>query len=871
MRETPDPAASRSAPGSAAGSAARSDQRDDLVEQLRPGGQGEPRQPLRRAAAHSATLLVFFVSGALALVYQVAWVRAITLQLGSTTLAVSTVVATFMGGLALGSAAAGRWGDWARRPLLVYALLEAGLSVYALATPLLIRTVLPALGDAAALTGDSMVLLSLFRLLVSALLLLPPTVLMGATLPVLARSWASTRDWRGQQGDGAFGTGLLYSANTLGAFAGTLVVGFLLLPTLGLRGTVLWTASLNLVVALVAALIDRAMPALAPAPAAPEPRHPRRRLRFAALPLAVGLTAFGALVCEVAWTRLIAMVSGGSVYAFTIVLAIFLAGLGLGAVAISLMTRSERFEPRRLFCVLAVWAAALVAISYLVALRLPAMFVDLFVWLAVDVHPERTVAITFLLVAAVLLPPTLAMGGLLPLAARLWVVSPERTSLQVSGIYVANTVGSVLGSLIAGYLLIPWVGIRGALAVAVCAQAAGALALALEDGQVDGRGSRLPRWLAGPIVITVVTMAQPWPAHLMASGVYDKAYLRRPATARQLALRVERDTELLYYRDGLTATVTVTRDRSSPNADLYISTDGKIDGSSHFDMPTQRLAAHLPLLLHPDPLQVGVIGLGTGCTAGSAALHPVKVTVVEIEPAMVEGARWFAEDNHGVVDDPEVTLRVTDGRLFLRLHPSQLDVVVSEPSNPWLAGTTDLFTREFFELAKGSLRSGGIFAQWLQIYGLAPETLRLLLRTFDDVFPYTYVASTLLDSDVLLLGSETSLDFDPARIQARTTESITADLADPRVDVHDVWSLLARVRLGPEEVVALADSGPLNTDDLPYVAYRAPLELFERTVTANRDLLESYDRHVVADALAAGDELRALLVEAWETFVASDR
>ena len=814
----------------------------------------------------AALLVVFFVSGGLALIYQAGWVRAITLELGSTTLAVSTVVATFMGGLALGSAAAGRWGDRTRRPLLVYAVLEVGLSLYALATPLMIRSVLPALSDGATLLADSIVKLSILRLVVAGVLLLPPTILMGATLPILARWWALRRS-ASAPGDGALGAGLLYSANTLGAFAGTLAAGFLLLPTLGLRATVLWAGSLNLVVALVSLLLDRAAAPLPTAVAGSRERFGGEPpIRLTGSTLAIGLTAFGALACEVAWTRLIALVSGGSVYAFTIVLATFLGGLGLGAAAVSLAGRAERFDPRQAFCVLAVWAGALVAMSYLASLRLPALFVDLFGRFRVDEHPERAVIVQFLLVAMLLLPPATAMGGLLPAAARLRVVTPERTSHEVSGIYVASTVGSILGSLFTGLLLIPWIGIRGSLAIAVCSQIGGALALA-HEGRLAGGASRLPLRLAAPIALTVITLAQPWPADLMTSGVYDKAHLRNPGSARQIELRVERGTELLYYRDGLTATVTVTRDRRSPDADLYISTNGKIDGSSHFDMPTQRLSAHLPLVLHPAPRQMCVIGLGTGCTAGSAALHPVQVTAIEIEPAMVEGARLFAAHNHGVVDDPNVDLRVTDGRLFLRLNPGRLDVIVSEPSNPWLAGTSDLFTREFFELARGSLRDGGIYAQWLQIYGLAPETFRMLVRTFDDVFRYAYLASTLLHSDVLLIGSDTPLDFDPARIQARLTDAIAADLADSRVGIDDVWSLLARVRLGPEEVGSLGDSGPLNTDDLPYVAYQAPLEMFRETSIDNRHLLEAHDRDVVADAIGATDQQRALLVSAWRQFL----
>ncbi|HVS12708.1 MAG TPA: fused MFS/spermidine synthase [Thermoanaerobaculia bacterium] len=823
------------------------------------------RRPVTLDRVHDgAVLLLFFLSGALALVYQVAWVRALTLELGSTTLAVSTVVATFMGGLALGSAAAGRWGDRAVRPLFWYALLEAGLSVYALATPALLATLMPFAGDLASGVAERIVLLSLLRLGIASAVLLAPTALMGATLPLLARHWA------GRRGDGALGMGLLYSVNTLGAFLGTLAAGFVLLPTLGLRSTIAWSGWANLLIALCAGALAALSPPLDSHAALAAPGvQPPRPGRTATLPWAVALTAFAALACQVAWTRLVTLVAGGSVYSFTVVLGTFLAGLGIGAWMAALVARSGRVEARGLFCGLALLSAALVGVSYLVALRLPGLFAVLFGRLDVADHPQRAPALQFLLAAAVLLPPALAMGGLLPAAARLRVVSPRRTAHEVSVLYVANTVGAIVGSLAGGFVLVPTIGIRGTLALAVTAQAIGALVVAVEGRLVGGR-SQVPAWAAALSLVAGLALIPPWPSHLMAAGVFDKAELRQAERAGELRTRVARGTQLLYYRDGLTATVTVTRDRASRNADLYISTNGKIDGSSHLDMPTQRISAHLPILLHPDPRTVCVIGLGTGCTAGSAALHPAAVTVVEIEPAMAEGARFFAADNHGVVDDPDVDLRLTDGRLFLRLRPDQFDVLISEPSNPWLAGASDLFTREFFELARDALRERGIYGQWLQIYGLSPDTFRLLVRTFAEVFPHSYLASTLVRTDVLLIGAKAPLAVEPEGIARRMAGPVAEDLADPRVGVHDVWELLARIRLGPNEIAALAGAGPLNTDDLPRVAYRAPLERYQSTRDANWELLQRHDRGG-ADWLHATAGDRELLEAAWRRVLQAGR
>jgi len=254
----------------------------------------------------------------------------------------------------------------------------------------------------------------------------------------------------------------------------------------------------------------------------------------------------------------------------------------------------------------------------------------------------------------------------------------------------------------------------------------------------------------------------------------------------------------------------------------------------------------LPLLLHPSPQNVCVIGMGTGTTAGSASLHPVKrVTVVEIEAAMVEGALFFRKENHAVHENPKVDIRITDGRLFLRLHPRAFEVVLSEPSNPWLAGNSDLFTLEFFQLGARALRDGGIFAQWVQLYEIAPENLQTIVRTFSRIFPHVYLALTIPDTDILLLGSKNPFPLDLERARRRLTQQdILDDLADPRVGIRSIYDLASRILMGPDEVRRFVGSGPLHTDDLPVIAYNAPKDLYRNTRKANMSLLTDYARGI---------------------------
>ncbi|MFQ5656673.1 MAG: fused MFS/spermidine synthase, partial [Candidatus Methylomirabilales bacterium] len=764
---------------------------------------------------------------------------ALTLEFGSTTLAVSTVLTVFMGGLALGSWLAGRWVDRFVNPLTRYGAIELGLALYVFLTPPLFRYVLPLFGLVGAKVGNNIWAISLLRFLVAAGLLLPPTMLMGATLPVLSRFYAL---WKRDAGRGA---GLLYGINTLGAFVGTLAAGFLLLPRIGLSWTLFSTAGCNLILGLVAFFVGKRVensegPASSPVASSV--------VQSSAVPapmilLAVAFTGFAAMACQVAWTRVMTLVIGASVYAFTVVLSTFLAGLGLGAAGVAMFVRSAPSRARIVFYGLALSAAIMVSLTSATFQHLPPFFLKLYWSWNLALQFDKVSQAQFLIAAAVMFGPALIMGGLFPAAARMVVQDPRQTGEKVGHLYAWNTVGSIYGSFTAGFILIPLLGIRITLLVAVAAQCAGAVVSVL-----GGDKKHTAKLVGGGAVVLLLVMllTPPWHQHLMTSAMHYYASSYHAKGAEDLKAQLERQERLLYYRDGLSATITVTQDLRSRNRDLYIATNGKIDGSSHFDMPTQRLSAHIPLLFHPDPKDICVIGMGTGVTAGSASLYPVqRVSVVEIESAMVQGAKFFQKHNHAVHDSPKVNIRITDGRLFLQLHPRAFDVVVSEPSNPWLAGTSDLFTVEFFELGARALREGGIFVQWVQIYQMAPENVRTIVRTFARVFPHVYLVSTIPDTDIVLLGSKHPFPLDLGRAHRRMKQrEVYQDLTDPRVGIHSIFDLAARFRMGPNEIRYFVGPGPLHTDDLPIIAYNAPKDIYRDTRKENMDLLARYARGI---------------------------
>jgi spermidine synthase len=558
---------------------------------------------------------------------------------------------------------------------------------------------------------------------------------------------------------------------------------------------------------------------------------------------AVALTGFAAMVCEVSWTRLLTLVLGATVYTFTVVLSTFLAGLGLGAACVAAFLRAAPSKARIVFYSLALAAALLVSLTSAVFHHLPSLFLKLFWAWDLKTHFDKVLQTQYLISAAVMLIPALIMGGLFSAAVRVVVRDHHEAGRRVAKLYAWNTVGSIVGSFAAGFVFIPLLGIRGALLVALSTQCAGAMVSIVES---DKRHHPKLVGIAVSVFLFAMVLTPSWDRQLMTSAMHYYAGKYNEMGTERLGTKLKQEEELLYYRDGLSATVTVMRDRRSKNRELYIVTNGKIDGSSHYDMPTQRLAAHLPLLLHPGPQNVCVIGMGTGITAGSASLHPVQhVTVVEIEAAMVEGAKFFREENHAVHENPRVDIRVTDGRLFLRLHPRTFEVVISEPSNPWLAGTSHLFTLEFFQLGAQALRDKGIFAQWVQLYELAPENLQTIVRTFARVFPHVYLALTISDTDILLLGSQRPFPLNLELARRRLTHrAIHEDLADPRVGIRNIYDLASRILMGPEEVRRFVGSGPLHTDDLPVIAYSAPKNLYRNTRKENMRLLTRYTRGI---------------------------
>jgi spermidine synthase len=789
-------------------------------------------------------ILAFFVSGASSLMLEVVWSKALGHVLGNTLEAITTVVASYMGGLALGASWAGRAGLGQKRPVLAYGVLEIGIGLFGILSPFLIRALDGPLGAAYATFGATSPAYAAIRFLATFGLLLVPTTMMGATLPILV-------SWGVRRADLARVLGTLYAVNTAGAVAGTLLAGFVLMPTLGLTRTALAAGLTSLTLGAIMALLDRRLPAETRAPAAPEarPARPagatpgaavadpggtgRARLMLLLFALSGGVS----LATQIAWSRVGAILLGSSVYSFTLVLATFLVGIAAGA-ALVVPWITRRGATWRLFAVLQ-WIAA-AGVLYASIRIADAPWSLLANVIAANGRVRWLWVQEILLLAGFMLPACLAFGAIFPVATRLSALPGDTPSHTTGRAYGWNTLGTITGSLLAGFLLVRALGMHGTLvATAAIALAIGFVAWFAAPAARPRRRSSIPEGapiaaLAVPALVlasfvVAAFFAPPWNRGLLAIGVFrplvagSAEQAMTPAAARQTLREQMAMEELLSFEEGRQATVTVHRTKTEPPI-IAIRVNGKTDASTSIDMQCQILAGQLAMMWAADSARVAIIGYGSGVTVGSALTHPLRsADVIEIEPAVLAADRFFRPYNHDPLSDPRLTLHVEDGRTFIARSRVPYDVIISEPSNPWLAGVNNLFTVDHYRMVERSLAPAGVFCQWIQLYEMSSETLASLMRSVQLVFPR---AQTFLSTrDLLIIATKDGRPLDIPHVARRLARpEVAADLA--RIEVRTPADLVA-LHLGDlSAMVSTLPETPLNLDDRPYVEYRAPIDFY---------------------------------------------
>ena len=804
-----------------------------------------PARIVRAAPLPAWAVVCFFVSGAAGLLYEVVWSKEFSYLLGNSLHAVATVVAAFLGGLALGARFLGaplaRRGNGAR----TYAWLECGAGVLGLASLPVLHGIDPAVGALYRALGPESAGFACARFAILFVLLLPPTALMGATLPVLV----------GHLGRGLVGEELagLYAVNTFGAVAGSVAGGFALLPAIGLSGTVWVAAGLNFAVAVVAwrlgaphiaagaattvtagaaATPPGAAPASAGAPAAartpggpPGARTPASspafpRIAFSAL---FALSGFAALVFQIAWVRLFSLVFGSSVYSFSAVLGIYLLGLALGSAAAARFMRRE--------VTLARFGRLQVGLAIAGALMLPA-FSRLPEWMySLGERAGARFGVLLAgevgLCAGLLLVPCALLGAAFPLAARLLQV---RDGGHATGFaYAVNTLGTIAGSLAAGFFAVPVLGVQGThLGALLLALAIGIACLALAAVRGESTRIDLGFGIAGVALVALLAGVAPrWDPLIMSAGVF------RPVQANNLKLNAQLDRgpggavrrgtrgdNVLYYREGVNGSVLVGTDEDG--AQRWLRVSGKTDASTG-DMETQVLLGLVPGACADSDARTLVIGLGSGFTLASALAAGAGPTrVIELEPRVVEASRFFHAAGEQPLDDPRVTLSLGDARTHLAHGRERYGLIVSEPSNPWIVGVNNLFTVDFYRRVRASLDERGVFCQWMQLYELSPATFSSMLASFLSVFPEGHAFSVAGALDVILVAmpKDRAIALDRLHGTAARRLLTRAGVASP--------DQLAAYYSCPFAALRTAGAGaPLNRDDRPVVEYRAPRDLIE--------------------------------------------
>ena len=802
-------------------------------------------RPGRSGLVQRAVLLVVFtLSGAAGLIYEVLWTRRLTHIFGSTTLAVSTVLAAFMGGLALGSYLLGAWADRNReKALRAYAVLEFAIALLGLAVPLLLRAVEAAyLGLSPALEKAPMIFFVAQFLLVGLVLILP-CVLMGGTLPILAR-WLVGRE---EEIGGRVGT--LYAANTFGAAAGTAAATYVLLPRAGVREGELVAVGINLGAGLIALALSRtARPA---ASGAPQPAPPPTDAESGAtgpagstgLLAAIGLSGFACMIDEVVWARMVSLVFGSTVYAFGLMLLLFLTGIAIGS---AIFARMRRADPIRVLglAMIANTAAALLGIAAVP--HLPTVYMRGFP--AVRDSFSLQQAMQVLETAPVLLPMAILFGIAFPAAVAATSNLPGM-GRGVGRVMAWNTIGTVGGAFLGGFVFIPRLGLRATLTVAAAATAVGGVLALRRLGQPFWTRAGLA---AAAAALTAALLLPAWPQNLLAQGA---GFYATSFETEAALLQAARETEILYYKDGIATTLSV--DRQGPYR--FYRSNGKTDASTApGDMANQLLLGHLPMLVHPAPRDVFVLGLGTGVSAAAIARYPIESMVIaDIESSAREATKFFEPENRGVLSDPRVRFLVADGRNALLARKDTYDVILSDPSDVWVAGVGNLFTQEFYALARSRLRPGGVMVQWFHMHSLPPEDMKLIVATFRSVFPHTAFWRPNR-GDVILLGTVEPTPWDIARLRERveTVPGVSQDML-----AMGFWQPLsifsAFVLDGDDLSRMLAGVRGLHSDNRPVIEYLTPRAGYIDTTAINDAGVQALQTKALP-AIAGFEEARDL-------------
>ncbi len=753
-----------------------------------------------------ALLLLFVGSGCAALIYEVVWFQLLQLSVGSSAVSLGILLGVFMGGMCLGSLLLPRRIDPKHHPLRVYAFLELGIAVFGVVV-LFAVPLIGGLYTSWAGTGQASLLL---RAIVAGICLLPPTLLMGATLPAIAR-------WVEATPSGVSWLGYFYGGNLAGAVAGSLVAGFYLLRLYDMPTATYVAVAINVVVALLALAIARVTPyepqaasaaALAPAP-------PESRLVYVAIALS-GMTALGS---EVVWTRVLSLLFGATTYTFSLILAVFLVGLGIGSTVGSELARRVK-SPRHslgwcqlLLCFAIAWAA------YATGNSLPYWPINP----SISTSPWFNVQLDLMRAIWVMLPAAMLWGASFPLALAAVASRGQDPARLVGGVYAANTVGAIVGALVTSRVLVGTFGSQVAQQVLIAIAAISGLLVLVPESPAGQKGG-LRMQTAVTLVIAVCLVAvmlvrtvPPLPGLLVAYGRYAATWVGI--------------NEIIYSGEGITASVAVSR---TPTGVLNYHNAGKVQASSEpQDMRLQRMLGHITTLVPEHPTKVLVIGCGAGVTAGAVSIDPLvkDQTIAEIEPLVPQVvSTYFSEHNFNVVKNPKVTIHLDDARHYLLTTKEKFDAVTSDPLDPWVKGAATLYTREFFQVVKDHLNPDGVVTLFVQLYESNEAAVKSEIATFLEAFPNGAVFANTINGqgyDLVLFGQmgnrPINVDTIQQRLQQPQNDPIRKSLSE--IGIMSALDLFGTYAGGRADMADWLRDATINTDRNLRLQYLAGMGL----------------------------------------------
>lgn len=771
--------------------------------------------PLRLA------LVLFALSGCSALIYEIVWFQMLELVVGSSAISLGILLASFMGGLCLGSMLLPRFIPTSANPFRVYGWIELGIGALAILVWFevpLVRHLYTGSGMHVVFGGGGILL----RALIAGLCLLPPTILMGAALPAVARRVEISPG-------GVSWLGLLYGSNTVGAVVGCLLAGFYLLRVHDMAIATFVAASINGVVGAVALLLARDERNLKPTSVAVQESVPRPQ-GVRGIYFAIAASGFCALGGEIVWTRLLALLLGGTVYTFSIILAVFLVGLGAGSAVGAVLAR-ESEQPLHALGVCQVLLAAAVAwAAYMVGGSLPHWPIAP----ALALNPWIVFQLDLVRAMWALLPAALLWGASFPIALAAAASRGQDPGKLVGEVYGANTIGAIAGALIFTFLLVPGFGSHVAQEVLIAVTALSGIGLLAISAYPKRKG--VGRVVVAVVLVSIAALAwrlvlsvPPVPGELIAFGrsLAYRSGVRDPRTNALVGL-----PNLLYVGEGTTESVAVSGDDRLRT--YHVS--GKIEAStSPKDMRLQSMLGNIPALVHPRPRSVLIVGFGAGVTAGTFVLYPgvERIVICEIEPLVPKKiSQFFRVENNDVFSDKRVEIVYDDARHYMLTTREKFDIITSDPIHPWVKGSAVLYSRDYFELVQKHLNPGGVVTQWIPLYQSSEATVKSELATFFSVFSRGTVWANTDDRglgyDLVLLGGNSKTVIDLADLDARLKrpDHLAVSRALQQVGFQSPMQLMSKYTTNAADLAPWLVGAEINRDRNLRLQYQAGLESY---------------------------------------------